>query len=267
MLKKKVNRDDILLLFEDIYPLIWASQVALVVKNPCANAGDVRDMGLIPGSGRCPGGGHGNLLQHFCLKNHMNRVSWLATVHGAANNPNGWACMHAHPLTPTGSWLKVLLGRMYFTPHVSPAAYNCVTAEDCGRQRKPNSHSSVHFSCSVMFDSLQPHGLQHQWCHPIISPYHPFLLPPSIFPSIRVFSVNQFFASGGQNIGVSTSASILPMNIQDWLSFRMDWLDFLAVQGTLKSLLQHHSSKASILQHSAFFIEHSLVHMWILEKW
>ena len=56
-------------------------------------------------------------------------------------------------------------------------------------------------------------------------------------------------------IGVSASASVLPMNTQDWsVSFRMGWLDLLAVQGTLKSLLQHHGSKASILCHSAFFI-------------
>ena len=65
--------------------------------------------------------------------------------------------------------------------------------------------------------------------------------------------MSQLFTSGGQNIGVSASISVMPMNTQDW-SFRMDWLDLLAVQGTLKSLLQHHSSKASILQHSAFFI-------------
>ena len=73
----------------------------------------------------------------------------------------------------------------------------------------------------------------------------------------------QLFASGGQSIGVSASTSFLPMNNDHWeqswehpglISIRMDWLDLLAVQGTLKSLLQHHSSKASILQHSAFFI-------------
>ena len=61
--------------------------------------------------------------------------------------------------------------------------------------------------------------------------------------------MSQLFASGGQSTGVSASASVLPM-----LSFRMDWFDLFAVQGTLKSLLQHHSSKASILWHSAFFI-------------
>ena len=66
--------------------------------------------------------------------------------------------------------------------------------------------------------------------------------------------MSQFFASGGQSIGLSASASVHPMNIHPMISFRFDRLDLLAVQGTLKSLLQHHSSKASILRHSAFFI-------------
>ena len=83
---------------------------------------------------------------------------------------------------------------------------------------------------------------------------HPLLLLPSIFPSIGVFSKESVFPSGGQSIGASASASVLPMNIQELISFRINWFDLLAFQGTLKSLLQHHSSKASILQHSAFFI-------------
>ena len=66
--------------------------------------------------------------------------------------------------------------------------------------------------------------------------------------------MSQLFTSGGQRIGVSASTSILPMNTPGLISFRMDWLGLLAVQGTLKSLLQHHSSKASILWCSAFFI-------------
>ena len=60
--------------------------MALVVKNPPANAGDARDVGSIPGSGRSPGGGHGNLLQYSCLKNPMDRGAWQATVHGAAES-------------------------------------------------------------------------------------------------------------------------------------------------------------------------------------
>ena len=66
--------------------------------------------------------------------------------------------------------------------------------------------------------------------------------------------MSQFFASGGQSIGASASASVLLMNISGLISFRIDWFDLLAVQGTLKSLLQHHSSKASILWCSAFFM-------------
>ena len=90
-------------------------------------------------------------------------------------------------------------------------------------------------------------------CHPTISSSH-LLLPPSIFPSIRVFS-------GESDLHIrwlkywSFSFSISPsIEYSGLISFRMDWLDLLAVQGTLKSLLQHHSSKVSILQHSAFFI-------------
>ena len=65
---------------------IGASQVALVVKNPPANAGDVRDVGSIPGSGRSPGEGNGNLLQYSCLENTMDRGAWQATVHGVTKS-------------------------------------------------------------------------------------------------------------------------------------------------------------------------------------
>ena len=73
--------------------------------------------------------------------------------------------------------------------------------------------------------------------------------------------MSQLFALGGQSIGVSASTSVFPMNIPDQFPFRMDWLDLLAVQGTLKSLLQHHSSKASILWHSAFTVQLSHPYM------
>ena len=127
-----------------------------------------------------------------------------------------------------------------------------------------------------MSNSLWPHGWQHarppcpsptprvylnscplsRWCYPTISvSVIPFSSCPQSFPASGSLQMSQFFASVGQSIGVSASPAVLPMNIHDWLiSFRMDWLDLLAVQRTLKSLLQHHSSKASILWHSAFFI-------------
>ena len=82
---------------------------------------------------------------------------------------------------------------------------------------------------------------------------HPLLLPPSVFPSIRVFSNESVLPSGGQSTGVSASASVLPMNIQDWFPLGLTGWIFLLSKG-LKSLLQHHSSKASVLQCSDFFI-------------
>ena len=138
-----------------------------------------------------------------------------------------------------------------------------------------SSFNSIQFSRSVVFDPLRPRELQHArppcptptpgvhpnpcpsswWCHPTISSsVIPFSSCPQSFPASGSFQISQLFASGGQSIG-SFSFSISPSNEHPALiSFRMDWLDLFAVQGTLKSLLQHHSSKASILWHSAFFI-------------
>ena len=128
--------------------------------------------------------------------------------------------------------------------------------------------SSVQFSRSVMSDSPQPHGLQHAR-PPCPSPtpgFHsgsrplshlilccPLLLLTPIPPSIRVFSNESTLHMRWPKYW-SFNFSIIPSKEHPGpISFRMDWLDLLAVQGTLKSLLQHHSSKASILRHSAFF--------------
>ena len=92
---------------------------------------------------------------------------------------------------------------------------------------------------------------------------HPLLLSPSIFPSIRVFSNESALCIRWPNYW-NFSFNFSPSNEQSGLiSFRMDWLDLLTVQGTLKSLLQHHSSKASIPWHSAFFIA-QLLHSYII---
>ena len=124
-----------------------------------------------------------------------------------------------------------------------------------------------------MSNSLWPHELQHtrlpcpptpraysnscplsRWCHPVISsPVIHFSSLLHSFPASGSFPLCQFFTSGGQRIGASGSASVLPMT-PGLISFRMDWLNLPVVQGTLRSLLQHHGSKASILRCSAFFI-------------
>ena len=93
------------------------------------------------------------------------------------------------------------------------------------------------------------------WCYPIISPFVVlFSSCLQSFPASGSFQMSQFFASGGQSIGVSASATVLPVNIQDW--FPLGWTGWISLQskGLSKSLLQHHSSKASILWCSAFFI-------------
>ena len=146
--------------------------------------------------------------------------------------------------------------------------------------------TSVQFSGSVVFNSLWPHGPQYTrlpcpspipgaysnscplswWCHPTISSsVVPFSSRLRSFPASGSFLMSQFFTSGGQSIG-SFSFNISHSNEYSGLiSFRMDWLDLLAVQGTLKSVLQHHSSKASILRHSAFFVVH-LSHPYMITR-
>ena len=134
------------------------------------------------------------------------------------------------------------------------------------------------FTCSVVSNSLQPHVLQHtrlpwpslspgvcshscplsQWCHPTISSSVAHFCPKS-FPASGSFIMSQFFISGGQIIWAS--ASVLPINIQGWFPWRLTgWISLLSkalsrvFQGTFKSLLYHHSLKASVLQCSAFFM-------------
>ena len=149
----------------------------------------------------------------------------------------------------------------------------------CGTFRPVSSTFLLGFisdcCCSVVSNSLRPHELPHArlpcfllslavcsnscllswWCHPTTSSsVILFSSCPQSFPASGSFPVSQPFPSGGQSIGASASTSVLPMNIQCLFPFRIDWLDLLAVQGTVKSLLQHHSLKASILPCSAFFM-------------
>ena len=107
-----------------------------------------------------------------------------------------------------------------------------------------------------------------RWVSDAIQPSHPhsLLLLPSIFPSIRVFSHESALLIRWAKYW-SFSSSISPFNkYSGFISFRIDWFDLLAVQGTLKSLLQHHSLKASILQHSVFFLV-QLSHLYYTRAW
>ena len=193
-------------------------------------------------SGRSLGEGNGYPLQYSCLENSVDRGAWKATVNGSMVSQKGYSLRYHDWATKT-----------YIL--------------DC-------QFSSVTQSCLT----LRPHGLQYarapclsptprvysnscplsQWCHPTISSsVVPFFSHLQSFPASGSFQMSQFFASGSQILEFhSASASDLPVNIQDWFPLRwtLRWLYLFAVQGTLKSLLQHHSSKASVLRCSAFFM-------------
>ena len=131
----------------------------------------------------------------------------------------------------------------------SSVAQSCPTRcnpMDCSMRGLPVHHQLLEFAKLVSIELVMPPN------HLILC--RPLLLLPSIFPSIRIFSNESALCTRWPKYW-SFSFNISPSNEYSGLiSFRMDWSDLLAVQGTLKSLLQHHSSKASILQHSAFFI-------------
>ena len=147
----------------------------------------------------------------------------------------------------------------------------------------PSFFLQLLFSCSVVSDSLRPHELQYarlpcpspflricsnssplsRWCHPTISHSVTLFSCPQSFPVSESFPMSLLFTLGDQRIRASTSPSVLPMNIQSWFLLGLIGLIFLLSKGlSRKSLLQHHNLKASILQHSAFF----MAHLWLLGK-
>ena len=169
-----------------------------------------QDMCMIPGSGRCPGVGNGTPLQYSCLGHPMNRREEPGGLQsmGLQSHRHDWATEHTHAL-----------------------------------------QLSDHFSRSVMAYSLRPHGLQHirlpcpspapracsnscplsQWYYPIISSsVVPFSSCLQSSPASGSFQMSQLFLSGGQSIGVSASASVLPLNTQDW--FPLGWIGWISLQ-------------------------------------
>ena len=179
------------------------------------------------------------------------------------------SCNITYPLGRGHLWR----GRQYSANHThlhTSLKINKNTFLNCNVGIKEyNDAVSVQFSHSVMSDSLRPHELQHarppclhqlpeftqthvHWVSDAIQPFHPLLSPP---PPALNLSQNQGLFKWVSSL--HQVAKILKFQLQNQsglISFSMDWLDLLAVQGTLKSLLQHHSSKTSILKHSAFFI-------------
>ena len=201
-----------------------------------------------------------------------------------------------HEYTPeSGSWICAPL--TWKCPHTQRLAHKCVyqlyfefilswkwsichfIGEETLVETSSMGRNSVQFSCSVVSDSLQPHGLQHarppcpsptprtysnscplsQWCHPTISSsVIPFFFCLQSFPASRSFPMSQFFPSGGQSIGVSASASVLPMNIQDWFPFGLTgWISGQS-KGLSRVFKSINSSSTTVQKHQFFGTQLSL---------
>ena len=201
--------------------------MALVVKNPPANAGDPGDMGSIPGSGRSPGGRHSNSLQYSCLENPMDSGAWQAIVHRIATSHTQLKQLHIraykHIYPPSHTWSS----RPYCLFH---CCYS--VTKSCPTLCNPTDHSPADFPVLHYLPVCSNSCSLSLWCHPTISfSIAPFSSCLQYFPASGSFPVSQFFTSGGQIIGVSASASVFPMNIQDcfllgltgWISLQSKW--------------------------------------------
>ena len=181
------------------------------------------------------GEGSGNPLQYSCLEISMARGAWQTTNHGSQKLRRDWVT-NTH--IQYESWNKAVCGHQFSSVHSLSCVWLFATPWIAARQASlsiTNSRSSPRLTS---IESVMPSS------HLILC--RPLVLLPPIPPSIRVFSNESTLRIRWPKYW-SFSFSIIPSKeIPELSSFRMDWLDLLAVQGTLKSLLQHHSSKASI---------------------
>ena len=245
---------------------------------------------MIPGSGRSPGEGNGNPLQYSCLENSVDRGAWQATVHGiarvthdlATKPPIGEEYLYEVNLGHTPGepanvgkglastfpylfWdlclalllpLEVLrLFQVLSLPLVFLHDSFCSVAQSC-----PSLCNPMSAACQVSLSVTNTRSLLKLTSIESVMPSNhlilcgPLLVLPPVFPSIRIFSNESALCIRWPKYW-SFSFNISPSNEHPGLiSFRMDWLDLFSVQVTLKSLLQYHSSKESIIRHSAFFI-------------
>ena len=207
-----------------------------MVKNPAANAGGA---GSTPGSGRSPGGGHSNPSSIPSW-----RIPWT-------EEPGGLQSMRSQRV---GHNCATNFHFQFSSVQSLSRVRLFVITWTAARRASLSITSSQSLLKLMSIESVMPSN------HLILC--HPLLFPPSIFPSIRVFSNESVLHIRWPKYR-SFSFSISPSSEYSGLiSFRMDWLDLLAVQGTLKCLLQHHSSKASIFWCSAIFIV-QLLHLYM----
>ena len=179
---------------------------------------------------------------------------------------SGLFCLADHPLLIWKTHGRMFKGPWLESDEPEPppsvkCCYCCSVAKAC-----PTLETPWNAACQASLSSVSRSLLKRVSIESVMLSNHlilccPFSSCPQSCPASRSFPVSLLFTSGGPSIGASALASVLPMNIQGWFPFKIDWFDLLAVQGTVNSLPQHHSLKASVLQCSAFFMV-QLSHLW-----
>ena len=224
------------------------------------------------------GEGNGNPLQCSCLENPRDGGAWWAAVCGVAELD-----------TTEATWQLAMM--LLFACNSLKMDFEIRNvwgfkyAEMC---RLLWVRASAQFSChSVVSDSLRPHGLHHirlpcpsptpracsnscplsWWCHPTISSsVVPFSSCLQFFPWLGSFPMSQFFTSGGQSTGVSATASVLPMNIQDWFLLGLTGLNSLPFKGLWRVFSNITVQKHQFLGAQLSLLSNSHIHSWLLEK-
>ena len=222
---------------------------------PCGSADkessqNMGDLGSIPWSGRSPGEGNGNPFQYSCLENPMDGGAWQATVHGLQKIGQDWVTSlslfiyiiaHGYIGVKFLYFIRIQFSSVQSLSLVWLSATPSIPAHQASLSIT-NSQSLLKL---MSIESVMPSSHLILCC--------PLLLLPPIPPSIRVFSNESTLRMRWPKYWSFSFSIISSKEHPGLISFRMDWLDLLAVQGTLKSLLQHHSSKASVFWCSAFF--------------
>ena len=132
-------------IYHDQYMLPETSQVALVVKNPPAKAGDIREAGSVPGSGRSPGGGRGNPLQHSCLETPTDRGAWRATLHSVAQSRTQLQDFSTHALWKSTQTLRVL------TDELSQSEFTCMSiCWSLVQHYECKEQWAIYFQCCIL---------------------------------------------------------------------------------------------------------------------
>ena len=234
------------------------------------SAWNERDMGLISGSEGSPGGRHGSPLWYSCLENPMESslVGWSPIgLQRVGFDWSDWAHTDTHVYTHTHTHththvliyiiFQILFPYQFSSVQSLSHVQLFVTPWTAARQGSLSITNSQSSPKSMSIESVMPSY------HLILC--YPFLLLLSIFPSIRVFSTESTLRIRWPKCW-SFSFKISSAKEHPGLIFRMDWLDLLAVQGTLKSLLKHHSSKAEFFSTQLSSQSNSHIHTWPLEK-